>query len=186
MESDRRARRTVRNFFTHQWSAAVASSYQEKLQPVFALGYNGETLQGIAARAVDSSKGVAQFLNANTADYCDFLSSSESRPEFVASVFSELAKIQVKQLVLANIPKHSSTCSAVSAAARSLGRHVLMRPAYDCAQVRLGSESQRQQYQATLYRRKMVRRYLRALEKWGPLRRNATLGHRIQTIRRMP
>ena len=154
-------------FFTHQWSAAVASSYQEKLEPVFALGFDGETLQGVAALAVDSAKGTAQFLNANTADYCDFLSSSESRPEFIATVFSELAKIQVNKFVLANIPEDSSTCSAVSATARGLGLHVLMRPAYDCAQVRLGSESQRQQYQATLYRRKMVRRYLRTLEKWG-------------------
>jgi CelD/BcsL family acetyltransferase involved in cellulose biosynthesis len=154
-------------FFTHQWSAAVASSYQEKLEPLFALGYNGETLQGVAALAVDSSKGIAQFLNANTADYCDFLSCTKSRPEFIASVLSELSKIQVKKLVLANIPKDSSTCSAVSAVARDLGLHVLMRPAYDCAQVQLGSPTQRQQYQATLYRRKMVRRYLRTLEKLG-------------------
>ena len=169
-------------FFTHQWSAAVASSYQEKLEPLFVLGYNGETLQAVAPLAIDSSTGVAQFLNANTADYCDFLSSSDLRSEFVGAVFSELAKLQVKKLVLANIPKDSATCSAVSAAVRNLGLHVLMRPAYDCAQVQLGSPSQRQQYQATLYRRKMVRRYLRTLEKWGPVTvRHLTQWSQVET-----
>lgn len=156
-------------FFTHQWSAAAASSYQEKLEPLFVLGYAGEILQAVAPLAIDSSQGTVQFLNANTADYCDFISSPDTRTEFVAAVFSELAKLQVKKFVLANIPQVSATCSAVAAAARKLGLHVLMRPAYDCAQVQLGSPTQRQQYQATLYRRKMVRRYLRTLEKWGPV-----------------
>jgi len=163
-------------FFTFQWSAAVASSYHEKLQPLFLLGFNGNSLQGVAALAIDPSQGSAQFLNANTADYCDFLSSPSLRADFVSAVFSELSKLEIRKFVLANVPEDSATSAAVSVAARSLGLHVLMRPAYDCAQVQLGSQQQRQEYQTTLYRRKMVRRYLRMLEKWGP----ATVKHLTQ------
>ncbi|MGA7218856.1 MAG: GNAT family N-acetyltransferase, partial [Candidatus Sulfotelmatobacter sp.] len=109
------------------------------------------------------------FLAATTADYCNFLSSPELRNDFIDSVFAELARMQLTYAPLANLPEDSATLAALKPAAQKHGFHLFARPAYLCAQVDLGSPETRAEMKATLQNKKKLRRYLREMERKGPV-----------------
>jgi CelD/BcsL family acetyltransferase involved in cellulose biosynthesis len=156
-------------FYTWEWALAMQSAYRTSRKPCVLAGYDGGTLVGIACLSLDASEKNASFLSATTADYCEFLSSPERRAEFVAAVFAELRQMRVSNIQLANVPVDSATAVALNVAAKKYALHAYIRPAYTCAQVELGSTSQRQQLQTTVARKRQVRRCLRALETVAPV-----------------
>lgn len=156
-------------FYTFEWALAVQSAYRASLKPFLLLGYESDDLIGVASLATDPRGRNVTFLAANTADYCEFLTTPHKRTDFVAAVFGELRKLGKMEMTLANLPADSETPNALRAAANTHGPHIYMRPAYLCAQIELGSRSQRQELKASLVGKKKLRRYLREMEREGPV-----------------
>lgn len=156
-------------FYTYEWAVAVQTAYHGSLKALLFLGYEGEVLVGVAPLAADSQGRDVSFLTATTADYCDFLTHPRMRDEFVGAVFAELKKMKAGVLVFANLPEDSASAAAICTASQKNGFHSHARPAYLCAQVDLGVGEQRQQLKATLLGKKKLRRYLRELEREGPV-----------------
>src|SRR5271169_1553765 len=156
-------------FYTWEWALAVQSAYRASLKPLLFLGYEGDHLVGVAALATDAVEKGVTFLAATTGDYCDFLTEPPRRAEFVDAIFAELGKMKASFIALANLPEDSATPGALRLAAGKHGLHVYMRPAYLCAQVDLGAGEPRQELKAALVGKKKLRRYLRAMERDGPV-----------------
>ncbi len=156
-------------FYTCEWALAVQTAYRASLKPLLFLGYDGDDLIGVASLATDMAGKKIGFLAATTADYCDFLTSPPGREEFIDAVLDELRKTVPADISLANLPADSRTPEALRAAAEKYGFHIYMRPAYLCAQVELGTGEQRQELKASLVGKKKLRRYLRAMEREGPV-----------------
>lgn len=156
-------------FYTIEWALAMQSAYCDSLKPFLLLGYEGDRLVGVASLATDVSEKCVGFLAGTTADYCDFLSQPQDRPEFVSAVFAELGKMKPSVVALANLPQDSATPDALRAAAKKHGFHLFGRPAYMCAQVDLGPREQREALKITLEGKKKLRRCLRAMEREGPV-----------------
>src|SRR5438270_8177955 len=77
-------------FYTYEWAVAVQRAYAQFIRPlVFLLREHG-ALRGIAALASDSTGKQAFFLNATTADYCDFVSRPLDRDMFIRGVMRQL------------------------------------------------------------------------------------------------
>jgi CelD/BcsL family acetyltransferase involved in cellulose biosynthesis len=156
-------------FYTCEWALAVQSAYHDCHKPLLFLGYEGDDLVGVASLATDAAEENVTFLAATTGDYCEFLTQRQHRAEFVAAVFAELRNTKASFIALANLPADSATPAALRAAAGKHGFHMYMRPAYLCAQVELGSGEQRQELKAALVGKKKLRRYLRTMEREGPV-----------------
>jgi CelD/BcsL family acetyltransferase involved in cellulose biosynthesis len=156
-------------FYTSDWALAVQSAYKASLKPLLLLGYDGDDLVGVASLSTDTGEQNISFLTATTADYCDLLSHPQRRAEFADKVFAELRRFRVGSLVLASLPADSATPAALRAAAEKHGFHVYMRPACLCVQVELGSGEQRQEIKTALAGKKKLRRYLRTMEREGPV-----------------
>jgi CelD/BcsL family acetyltransferase involved in cellulose biosynthesis len=156
-------------FYTCEWALAVQSAYRTSLKPLLLLGYEGDDLIGVASLARDQAEKNISFLAGTTADYCDFLSAPQRRTEFIDAVFAELRKIEAASIALANLPADSQTAGALRDQARKQGFHVFMRPAYLCAQVELGSGEKRLELKNSLASKKKLRRYLREMEREGPV-----------------
>src|SRR5580658_9860088 len=90
-------------FYTYEWALAVEHAYGGSLTPLVFLAYEGELLVGVVALARQGA-GPIVFLTANTADYCDFISETGRRREFVTAVFSELNNRHIQKIVLTNLP----------------------------------------------------------------------------------
>jgi CelD/BcsL family acetyltransferase involved in cellulose biosynthesis len=155
-------------FYTWEWAQAVQSAYRASLKPLLFLGYEGGHLAGVASLATAVSRKNVTFLAATTGDYCEFLTQPQQRAEFVGAVFSELGKAK-SFVVLANLPEDSATPAALRIAAGKHGFHMHIRPAYLCAQVELGSGEQCQELKTALAGKKKLRRYLRGMEREGPV-----------------
>lgn len=156
-------------FYTCEWALAVQSAYHALLKPLIFLGYEGDDLIGVAPLATDAAQENITFLAGTTADYCEFLTSPQVRAEFIDSVFAELGKMEAGFLALANLPEDSATPHAIRTAAQKNNFYSYARPAYLCAQVELGSGEQRQQLKTALLGKKKLRRYLREMEREGPV-----------------
>jgi CelD/BcsL family acetyltransferase involved in cellulose biosynthesis len=156
-------------FYMCEWARAVQSAYQAFLKPLLFLGYEGDHLVGVASLATDPAGGNVSFLAATTGDYCEFLTQPQQRAKFVDAVFAELGKTKARFVALANLPEDSATPAAIRIAARKYRFHVYMRPAYLCARVELGSREQRQELKTALADKKKIRRYMRAMEREGPV-----------------
>jgi CelD/BcsL family acetyltransferase involved in cellulose biosynthesis len=156
-------------FYTCEWALAAQAAYRASLKPLLILGYEGDCLVGVASLATDFAGRHVSFLAATTGDYCEFLTEPRRRAEFVGAVFAELEKTKACFVALANLPEDSATPDALRVAAEKYGFHVYLRPAYLCAQVELGSGEQRQQLKTELQSKKKLRRYLRAMERGGPV-----------------
>jgi CelD/BcsL family acetyltransferase involved in cellulose biosynthesis len=155
-------------FYTWQWARAVEHAYGSAFTPLLYLFFEGEALVGLVALATSTSdKHEAFFLSGTTADYCDFLSSPSRRLDCVRQVFGELRKLQVKRLTLANLPADSATNAAMQAVAGKSGYHLLLRPAYQCAQIELGPYCEGRSLARSSHQKKALRRNLRALESKG-------------------
>jgi CelD/BcsL family acetyltransferase involved in cellulose biosynthesis len=70
---------------------------------------------------------------------------------------------------LANLPADSTTSNALERNTGKYGLRVFARPAYLCAQVQLGSGEARQALKESLIGKKKLRRYLRNMEREGPV-----------------
>jgi CelD/BcsL family acetyltransferase involved in cellulose biosynthesis len=156
-------------FYTCEWALAMQSAYQSSLTPLLFLGYEGEDLVGVASLATDAAEESVGFLAATTADYCEFVTHPHQRAEFTDAVFAELGKLKARLAALASLPEESATPVALQAAAEKNGFHVYMRPACVCLQVELGSGEQRREIKSALAGKKKLRRYLRAMEREGPV-----------------
>jgi CelD/BcsL family acetyltransferase involved in cellulose biosynthesis len=156
-------------FYTYEWALAVQTAYHASLKPLLFLGYEGDDLVGVAPLALDAAQQNISLLAGTTADYCDFLSSPQMRDEFIGAVFGELRKMGANFLALANLPEDSATPAAICAGARRNNFHFYVRRAYLCAQVDIGYGAQRQQLKAALTGKKRLRRYLREMEREGPV-----------------
>jgi CelD/BcsL family acetyltransferase involved in cellulose biosynthesis len=156
-------------FYTYEWALAVQSAYSASLKPLLFLGYDGGCLVGVASLAIDATDKSVRFLAATTADYCEFLTEPPRREEFVSAVFAELEMTEASFMALANLPEDSATPAALRSASRKYGFHVYMRPAYLCARVELRSGERRQELKTSLTGKKRLRRYLRGMEREGPV-----------------
>src|SRR5208282_499834 len=156
-------------FYTSEWALAVQSAYHASRKPLLLLGYDSDDLVGVACLATDTSEQNVSFLAATTADYCDFLSHPQRRAEFVDKVFAELRQLGAGNLVFASLPADSATPAALHAAAEKHRFHVYTRPACLCVQVELGSGEQRRAIKSALAGKKKLRRYLRTMEREGPV-----------------
>jgi hypothetical protein len=107
-------------FFTHQWALAASRAFSDSLCPLIFLVYESTQLQGVAALATNrDAPDTAFFLTASTADYCDIVSAPETRGAVLAAVIEEMNSLNVRDLVLANVPAESHTLGAIAAVARS-------------------------------------------------------------------
>ena len=157
-------------FYTYEWALAVQRAYHATLRPLLFLAYDEhESLSGVAALATNISGDRTSFLCATTGDYCDFLSPPEQRPALVHGVFSELSKQGIREIALANLPADSPSMAAIHQAARPHGYYCFARTAYLCAQVDLKTIERRSDGKPALPRRKMVRRFLSAMGREGPV-----------------
>jgi CelD/BcsL family acetyltransferase involved in cellulose biosynthesis len=156
-------------FYTCEWALAMQSAYQSSLRPLLFLGYEGDSLIGVASLAIDPTERMITFLAATTGDYCEFLSPPLLRAHFLDAVFAELAKMKWRSMALANLPENSATTAALRSVTLKHGFHAYLRPAYLCAQVKLGVGEPRQELKQNLAGKKKLRRYLRAMEVNGPV-----------------
>jgi CelD/BcsL family acetyltransferase involved in cellulose biosynthesis len=156
-------------FYSYEWALAVQSAYSSSLKPLLVLGYEGTDLVGVASLAADSAEKNTTFLAANTADYCDILAVPQHRAQFVDTVFAEVGKTAAASMALANLPADSQTTDAIRSKARKHGFHVFVRPAYLCSQVKLGTGDSRRELKSSLEGKKKLRRYLREMERDGPV-----------------
>jgi len=149
-------------FYTYEWARAVSWAYRASLTPLLILAYEQDSLVGVAALATDKAQREAFFLAGATADYCDFVSSPESRQELVNSVLAELRILRVSTLVLANLPADSATAPALRVSADLRGYNLFSRLAFQCPQVLLRTTEQRESVCRSV-RHKREHRYLKAL-----------------------
>jgi CelD/BcsL family acetyltransferase involved in cellulose biosynthesis len=156
-------------FYTCEWAMAVDQAYRAAMKPLLLLAYEGEALMGIAALATDRAEKQISFLCGSTADYCDFICPPAQRAEFVEAALGEVSKLHVPILRLANLPADSATARVLKDAAGRHGYLVFSRPAYQCAQITLGSSAERQELKQSVVKRKAFRYYLKGLQKTGPV-----------------
>lgn len=155
-------------FFTWEWACAVEKAYGGVLQPwLFALQNQDESLVGLAAFATGQSRQEISFLGATTGDYCDVLGEPSCRGEIIEALLAECA-VSNARIVLANLPSDSATVVELDEAARRHGYYVYAHPAYECAQVSLQTEPEREQVKGSLRRKKMRRLIAAMEEKYSP------------------
>ena len=156
-------------FFTYEWALAVSRAYRASLMPLLILGYEQDSLVGVAALSMDARQETTTFIAGATADYCDFVSHPDRRLEFAESLISQLRHLKVPQLMLANLPADSATSQALRFAAYSQEYSLFSRPAFQCAQVILSSPEQKESIRQSMQDRKMLRRHLKAMSKIAPV-----------------
>jgi CelD/BcsL family acetyltransferase involved in cellulose biosynthesis len=149
-------------FYTYEWALAVSRAYHASIAPLLMLGYEQDSLVGVAALATGNARREGFFLAGTTADYCDFVSAAESRQELVNAVLTELRKLGMPTLVLANLPTDSATGRTLGPSAGFQGYNLFSQPAFRCSQVLLRTAEQRESIRR-LVRHKRERRYLKAL-----------------------
>lgn len=152
-------------FYTWEWAAALSRAPESGVEPWIATAYEGDELVGVAALAKSSATN-AGFLAGNTADYCDFISLPGRRREFVAQVLQSVREAGIRKLALANIPADSATVAELR---DNRSYKSFLRTGYICAQVRLGTEEERQLLVSGLQQKKVFRRSLNALQRLGPV-----------------
>ena len=155
-------------FFTYEWALAVSNGYKGSMEPLLVLGYEQDTLVGVAAFAIDEEQQGASFLAGNTADYCDFVSDPSQRQEFFNLVLRELQPF-TRHLELANLLASSATASALRDSSSQQRWGYFSRPAFQCAQVNLPNFSQRESVKRAIRKKKDVRDQVRAMVKIGPV-----------------
>ena len=155
-------------FYTHEWAVAVQRAYSNARKPLLILGYEGDSLEGVAAFSREIKwRDKVDFLAGTTGDYCDLLSRPDRRKEFVEALLGELESLKITRVVLTNLPADSASVEVLSSVARKRGFNLHTRSAYMCAQVILGSVEQRAALKQTTTGKKRLRRNLRELEKKG-------------------
>jgi CelD/BcsL family acetyltransferase involved in cellulose biosynthesis len=158
-------------FYTHEWALAVWRAYSATLRPLLFLAYDEqESLCGIAALATDSSRKVASFLCATTADYCDFLSLPEQKDALVGAVLGELRRQGIGSIALANLPADSTTLAVIRQAAGQQRYFCFVRAGYVCAQISLSLLEGRKEGKPVAPGGKRLRRLVNAMARTAPVR----------------
>jgi CelD/BcsL family acetyltransferase involved in cellulose biosynthesis len=155
-------------FYTYEWALAVTRAYRDSRPPLLFLGYVNDILVGVAALAICENQRV-EFLNANTADYCDFVGTCEDREEFAARVLEELRSLGMRSIALANLSSESPTARML-AESRHCGFYTFSQKAYNCGQVELATPLQRESVRQSIAKKKGVKRDTAALAKLGELK----------------
>jgi CelD/BcsL family acetyltransferase involved in cellulose biosynthesis len=155
-------------FYTYEWALAVGRAYHASITPLLILAYQQDSLVGVVALATDNAQRETFFLAGTTADYCDFVSSPEFRPELVDLVLTELPKLGMSTVVLTNLPTDSATARALGPTADFQGYSLFSRPAFQCPQILLRTAEQKEAVRRSV-RQKRERRYLKALAEKVPL-----------------
>jgi CelD/BcsL family acetyltransferase involved in cellulose biosynthesis len=155
-------------FYTYEWARAVSCAYRDSITPLLVLGYDGAALAGLVALATDKTQERAFFLAGTTADYCDFISSPEHGRELVNAVFVQLHKLNLRVIVLANLPADSATLDALGRASSDHGYSCSRRPGYECARIEFTSPQQKARVKQSV-QRKRLRYNLKALQKIAPV-----------------
>jgi CelD/BcsL family acetyltransferase involved in cellulose biosynthesis len=156
-------------FYTWEWAAAFIRSYGDSVQPWIATAYDEDELIGVVALA-RSSASEAVFLNGTTADYCDFISAPARRKEFVGHVLRSLAQEGIVTMVLANLPAESASVDEIK---HNKTFKSFLRTGYICAHIQLGSEEDKKTLSETLFKKKVLRHSMNALQRIG----RVTLSH---------
>lgn len=154
-------------FYTYEWACAVSRAYHDCITPLLVLAYEQKSLVGVAALGTDKAQKEAFFLAGTTADYCDFVSPPGLRQELVVGVLSELRKLGLPMLVLANLPVESTTADLLQRTAFPK-YNVFSQPAFQCSQISLRTAEQRTSVQYSI-RHKREARYLKALAAKMPI-----------------
>lgn len=149
-------------FYTYEWSLAVSRAYQDSITPVLMLAYEQDSLVGVAALAADKTRSKTFFLAGTTADYCDFVSSPQSRQELTDFFLAEWQMLGLPLLVLSNLPADSATVRALAPSTDFRNYNLFSHPASQCAQVSLQTMEQRESVCRSV-RNKRERRYLKSL-----------------------
>ncbi len=155
-------------FYTYEWAASVARAFNGS-NPLLITAWDESEMVGVVALDADYSKGQIAFLAGTTADYCDFICVEKYRKEFIGKVLDHIESTGLKTLVLANVPADSPTAKLLRQVSRSRGFAVLVRPAYQCSQLRFNSPAERAVLKNAGSRKEAVRRHLKALSKFGPV-----------------
>jgi len=129
-------------FYTWEWARAVSHAYGARVEPMTFAAYRGHELIGVAALKFDTG-GYLSFLANTTADYCDFVSHPDDRQEFLRLLLSEMRRMNLPRLRLANVPANSASIAGIKSAVKDCSFSLFARPAYMCAQIILNSESAR-------------------------------------------
>jgi len=156
-------------FYTYEWALAVSRAYRESVRPLLMLGFEEGTLLGVAALAQNPPHTEVTFIAGTTADYCDFVSEPGHRQEFLQLVFDELRRLDLRLLVLANMPADSATCRVLRIACSTSHYSLFSRPAFRCAQVDLSSPEQKKLTKQSVHGKQMLRRHLKNMQKLGPV-----------------
>jgi CelD/BcsL family acetyltransferase involved in cellulose biosynthesis len=154
-------------FYTYEWALAASRAYRDSVTPLFMMAYEQDSLVGVVALAIDNASRETRFLGSATADYCDFVSSSTRRAEFVDLVFQELRRLKIPALLAANLPADSATSRVLTAIRRVHGYVTFSRPAFQCALIAMGSPVERCNLKDRVASRKAFRYSLKALGKHG-------------------
>ena len=160
-------------FYTYEWALAVQCAYSDSVAPLLIIAYKDDSLAGVVALATSDVTGEVCFLNATTADYCDFVSRPEDRAKLLDAVLIELRILGLTTLRLANLPADSETSRALRPSARRHRYLLFRRPSYSCSQIIFSSVGQRESLKQSVRRKQMFRRYVRAMERIAPV----TLNH---------
>jgi CelD/BcsL family acetyltransferase involved in cellulose biosynthesis len=153
-------------FFTYQWALAVGRAFQATLSPLLFLMYQGNELCGVAALAVDGETGAtASFLTEATADYCDVVSTPQTRGEVLACLLREASKLGLRRLCLSYLPSDSFTWKELPAVSRAERFHLARRLGAECGLVEFGTEEQREQVRQAVTHKKRLKK----LSKRGPI-----------------
>lgn len=155
-------------FYTYEWALAVSRAYRDSVTPLLILAYEQDSLVGVAVLATDTARREAFFLADATADYCDFVSSTARRLEFVNQILAdELQRLKLPAFVAASLPADSVTSCALKAVTQAHGYKTFSRPAHLCAQISLGSSLERRNLRDAVTNNKSLRYSLKGLAKHG-------------------
>ncbi|MFY9741116.1 MAG: GNAT family N-acetyltransferase [Candidatus Sulfotelmatobacter sp.] len=158
-------------FFTYEWALAASCSFQNRLSPLLFLVRDSEQLIGVAALAIDpSAQETAFFLTSSTADYCDIVSAPANRKAVLQALLTEIKKLGLTELILANVPSNSTTLRNLPSAAGSVGFYFGSRPAYDCSVVELGNDEERKVLVQTIASKSREKRAWKRLTNLGTVK----------------
>lgn len=158
-------------FYTYEWALAVQRAYGATLRPlVFVQHDEHGALCGVAALAATPDGRGASFLCGTTGDYCDFVSSTTHRDQFVRAILAELRRQDIQEVIFANLPADSATAPLIGKMAAKQGYHGFSRTGYLCAQVSLGALGRHEGSNPVLPRKKMLRRFLNTMGRETPVR----------------
>jgi CelD/BcsL family acetyltransferase involved in cellulose biosynthesis len=151
-------------FYTYEWALALSRGYAASVRPLLVLGYDGNTLAGVASLAMDEQHRTLSFLAGNTADYCDFVSSPERRFQFVDAVMRKLQDF-APHLVLPNLPTASCTNWALKDLSVRQSSSHFSRLAFRCGRVNLTED--RNLVKHGIHAKKTIRQGMNAMNRLG-------------------